>query len=230
MITWYRFFLKHKFKVKKYKLNIVRIFKKFSFKYSFSCLLFLTSIAFICLHKLQEKDIHPYHGVVFVKDDRVIHKTRTFYNGHIINKTKYKYILIWKSSLYTPFYSPAGQQRFIEHKCEYQNCFVTGDKEYLPDITEFDAIIFNVRHMQNFRRNEIPKKRSQKQIYIFYAMESPEYFPVCAKDYDGFFNRTMTYRLDSDIPVTYFEVGQCYYNLHTYIQKHIKFIKIRWTL
>lgn len=212
MNTWYRFFIKHKFRIKKFKLNIRRIFNKFSLKDSFLCLFFFSSIAFIYLHKLQVKDIgNSNDRFIFVHEENVIRKSRIFYNGHVINKTKLKYILIWKPSFYTPFYSPAGQQRFIESNCEHQNCFVTGDKKYLPDITEFDAIIFNVRHMQSFRHSDVPIERSPKQIYIFYAMESAEYFPVCDTEYDGFFNWTMTYRLESDIPVTYFEVGKYYY-------------------
>lgn len=212
MDTWYRFLLKLKFRTNKYKLNFGRFIKKFSLKDLFLCLFILSSIAFICLHILQENDINNhYNRFVYVYEKNVLHNNRNFYRGHLINKTKLKYILIWKPGYYTPFLSPEGQQRFMENKCEYQNCFVTGDKKYLPNVTEFDAIIFNVRHMQSFRSNDVPIERSPKQIYIFYAVESAEYFPVCDKEYDEFFNWTMTYRLDSDIPVTYFEVGEhCY--------------------
>lgn len=218
MDTWYRFLIKYKYRIQKYNLNFLRFIYKFSLKDSFFCLLFFWSIAFICLYQLQVKDIeNPYHRFVYFNETNVIYKTRTFYSGHLINKTKLKYILIWKPSYYTPFLGLEGQQRFMENKCEYQNCFVTGDKTYLPNITDFDAIIFNVRHMQDFRSNDVPTERSPNQIYIFYAMESADYFPVCDKEYDDFFNWTVTYRLDSDIPVTYFEVGKHYICPQTYI-------------
>lgn len=212
MNIWYRLLIKYKIRIKKYKLYVGRFFYKFSLKQSFLFLFFFSLITFIYLHQLQVKDIdNPYNRFVFIHEENVVIKTRTFYNGHLINKTKLKYILVWKPSFYTPFYNSEGQQRFLENKCKYQNCFVTGDKKYLPDITEFDAIIFNVRHMKKIQSNDVPTKRSPKQIYIFYAMESAEYFPVCDKEYDGFFNWTITYKLDSDVPVTYFEVTQYYY-------------------
>ncbi|XP_049877881.1 alpha-(1,3)-fucosyltransferase C-like [Pectinophora gossypiella] len=97
------------------------------------------------------------------------------------------YILMWHEQ---------GHHIFTEDECLYTNCYITFNRSLFgDDIAKFDAVI---------SYNGIPHVRSPRQKYIFYTMESADRFPVCKDIYDGFFNWTMTYKLDSDIGQSYF--------------------------
>jgi hypothetical protein len=70
---------------------------------------------------------------------------------------------------------------------------------FLGSVDQFDAIMFHT-----FRISEkpppIPRKSFQR--YIMFDLESPIRGPM-SKNYNNFFNLTMTYRLESDIARTY---------------------------
>ncbi|XP_046959625.1 alpha-(1,3)-fucosyltransferase C-like [Vanessa cardui] len=118
-------------------------------------------------------------------------------------KSKLKYILQWTSPKNVPFvYMGQGRQGFIDRNCSFTNCFVTPNESYLGDYTKFDVIAFagpEVRFMtrQGFF-DRLPKRRSPHQKYVFASIESAENYPVCTDTFDGFFNWTWTYKLDSD--------------------------------
>lgn len=120
-----------------------------------------------------------------------------------------KYILLWTSPDYAPFYYfGEGQRAFLKNNCSVINCYVTSDRRFFKDdTTKFDAVAFNGR---NLISTDLPKHRSIHQKYIFFNMESADNYPVCSKNYDGFFNWTSTYRLDSDIPFPYIMVKNRY--------------------
>lgn len=120
-----------------------------------------------------------------------------------------KYILLWTPRDYSPFYFlKDGQRAFLENNCDVVNCYVTDDKTLLGcrGVTKFDAIAFNGRNMRYMRRSQLPPKRSPHQKYIFFNLESADNYPLCQNMFDGFFNWTATYRLDSDIPYPYLVV------------------------
>jgi alpha-1,3-fucosyltransferase len=55
-------------------------------------------------------------------------------------------------------------------------------------------------------RNKIAKlssKRNSKQRWIFFLKESPQYLNINLASYNGFYNLTATYRIDSDIANSY---------------------------
>ncbi|KAJ8720916.1 hypothetical protein PYW08_006381 [Mythimna loreyi] len=114
----------------------------------------------------------------------------------------FKYILLWTGKDYAPFYYFGnGQRRFLENNCSVTKCYVTSDRSFFGgDLTMFDAIAFNGRTMNRY---PAPSSRSPHQKYIFFNMESADNYPVCDARFDGFFNWTATYRLNSDIPFTY---------------------------
>lgn len=115
-----------------------------------------------------------------------------------------KYILLWTEKNYAPFYYfGEGQRMFIEKNCPVINCYVTSDRKFLPDTKDFDAIAFNGRNINDL---DLPGSRSTFQKYIYVNMESADNYPVCHRRYDGFFNWTATYRLDSDIPYPYIKI------------------------
>lgn len=121
-------------------------------------------------------------------------------------KTSMIYILIWTTPRVLPFtFLEMGQNYFINKKCEFQNCFVTNNKSYFNDIRDFEVILFNVMDMNGTYDDPRPLKRSEKQKYVFMSTESPASFPI-PKVYDGFFNLTWTYKLDSDATMKYLVV------------------------
>ncbi|CAH0397096.1 unnamed protein product [Chilo suppressalis] len=116
-----------------------------------------------------------------------------------------KFILLWTSSTYSPFYFfGTGQQAFVENNCPVTDCYVTDDRQLLDgDVTRFDAIAFNGRNIKSLRYSQLPGPRSPRQKYIFFNLESSDNYPVCSARYDGYFNWTATYKLNSDILYPY---------------------------
>lgn len=118
------------------------------------------------------------------------------------SKSDLKYILQWTSPKNVPFvYMGVGQEGFITRNCTYINCFVTADQSYLSDITKFDAIVFagpEARFLHVNGHRDLPNKRALHQKYVYASIESADNYPVCSYYYDGFYNWTWTYRLDSD--------------------------------
>ncbi|XP_026736399.1 alpha-(1,3)-fucosyltransferase C-like isoform X2 [Trichoplusia ni] len=114
----------------------------------------------------------------------------------------FKYILLWNSQKMAPmYYLGNGQKAFLDNNCSVVDCYVTEDRNFFGnDITKFDAIGFNGRNLDPF---DLPTERSQHQKYIFFNMESADNYPICDEQFDGFFNWTATYRLDSDVPIPY---------------------------
>ncbi|CAB3232228.1 unnamed protein product [Arctia plantaginis] len=127
--------------------------------------------------------------------------------SNVYRKTKHlpknlKYLLLWTRRDFAPFsFLEEGQRTFLKNNCSVINCYVTADKRLFgTDYTKFDAIAFNGRTMKSYK---LPRKRSPHQKYIYFNMESAENFPVCNTKFDGFFNWTATYKLDSDLPTPY---------------------------
>ncbi|XP_045505278.1 alpha-(1,3)-fucosyltransferase C-like [Colias croceus] len=123
-----------------------------------------------------------------------------------LNHKELKYILQWTRRFSAPFdYMGEGNSAFVKYNCKYRNCFVTDDKNYFLNQSDFNAIAFNGRDV-NMWAFQLPKDRSPKQKYIFGAMESPDFFPACNDYLDGYFNWTWTYKLDSDFQWGYISI------------------------
>lgn len=106
------------------------------------------------------------------------------------------YILTWSESYLTPALdNEQGMLYFINRKCRFQNCFVTGNGSYFDDIRDFDVILFNSMTLDY--NLTLPSIRTEEQKYVFMSDESPAMYPT-PKRYDWFFNLTWTYKLDSD--------------------------------
>lgn len=118
------------------------------------------------------------------------------------------YILLWARPNCigcNPFQKlKTGNTVFKENSCEYTNCYIHYKGHYQSK--DYDAIIFNGRPIIRLNKKQLPPNRRHSQVYIFLSLESPDRFPICHDYYDDFFNWTITYRLDSDLPWTYFEV------------------------
>ncbi|KOB63349.1 Uncharacterized protein OBRU01_24246, partial [Operophtera brumata] len=116
------------------------------------------------------------------------------------DKDDLKYILLWTSARNAPLaYIGEGQKGFVDRKCPYTNCFVTGNKNHLKDITKFDVIAFAGPDVIRMYEDKLPVKRSPHQKYAFASIESSDNYPVCSNRFDSYFNWTWTFKLDSDV-------------------------------
>ncbi|XP_061716478.1 alpha-(1,3)-fucosyltransferase C-like [Cydia pomonella] len=118
-----------------------------------------------------------------------------------------KYILEWTSPNHWPLkYWGPGQNEYIRRKCKINNCYVTANRSFFPNTSQFDAVVYNAMEMWSHTFIPGPSERSPHQKYIFVSVESSEYYPICNRRYDGYFNWTWTYRLDSDEPYGYITI------------------------
>lgn len=114
------------------------------------------------------------------------------------------YILIYTNTNTHPFDRIRVMEMYIfrERRCRFHNCFLTNDSSFFPDIRDFDAILFNAMEFDRLMKYGLPDIRSTDQKYIFVSTESPDNYPL-SYTLDGYFNLTMTYKLDSDISMSY---------------------------
>lgn len=126
----------------------------------------------------------------------------TFFGVNVRQKKLWmNYILLWTSAGVEPFNTLGeGQDTFIRKKCPFTNCFVTDDRGYFGKIEEFDVILFNALNLNTY--DILPTIRRAHQIYVFVSSKSARAYPV-PPGYDGVFNWTWTYRLDSNILFSY---------------------------
>lgn len=76
--------------------------------------------------------------------------------------------------------------------CPEFNCKILSNK---TRINETSAILF---HAPDIKWKRLPSTRLKNQYYVFYSWEPPTKTWFEAKPADGFFNLTISYRLDSD--------------------------------
>ncbi|XP_041969580.1 alpha-(1,3)-fucosyltransferase C-like [Aricia agestis] len=112
-----------------------------------------------------------------------------------------RYILIWttEETGEKRKYFGDGTFPFIDNRCSNTNCYLTTNKTFLGDYTNFDAIVFNTKYMRDWRNKKLPARRSVTQKYIFHSTITSDDAPVCNVITDGYFNWTCTYKMDSDI-------------------------------
>ncbi|XP_020290110.1 alpha-(1,3)-fucosyltransferase C-like isoform X2 [Pseudomyrmex gracilis] len=108
-----------------------------------------------------------------------------------------KTILLW-NSLFSDKNFYFGDLSTAFRNCPVDKCEIVNDRDYLH-VADYDAILF---HGNSLERNDMPRNRSAKQFYVYVNLESPSNRPY--DYYEDYFNLTMTYRQDSDIPWTYF--------------------------
>ncbi|VVD05163.1 unnamed protein product [Leptidea sinapis] len=118
------------------------------------------------------------------------------------------YILLWSDPEHSPFKEfGEGQALFERSNCSYVNCFVTSDRNYLDDYTQFEVVAFNGPDLPVLRStNNLPKRRARSQKYVYVNMEAAATYPLCSHIWNRYFNWTWTYRLDSDIVWRYFVI------------------------
>ena len=102
--------------------------------------------------------------------------------------------------VFEPFHGMLTKDASIVNmaKCVYKNCHVTISK----DTSKSDAVI-----IQGSRPTRpLPVRVSQKQVFVFASLETPLYLSfvnLSRSEWNRFYNWSMTYRRDADIPYVY---------------------------
>lgn len=131
-----------------------------------------------------------------------------------VTKASKKTILLWylrSDSKTWPFNEiGTGSSFFVRKNCRHKNCVVdTNRKQQQKDkASSYDAVLFSGSDSAYMSQQHLPTKRSYKQFYVFMTLDPADAKPVCQRHFDNFFNWTMTYRLNSDIPWTHFQIKQ----------------------
>lgn len=112
-------------------------------------------------------------------------------------KRQTKYILYWNGGSKQSSFFKEGSELF--ESCKIKDCFVTVNKSTLA-IDEYDAIIFDAPNYT--KMNGMPAPRKPNQRYIYHNTQAPPSASTRRVHFaaKNFYNWTMTYRLDSDIP------------------------------
>ncbi|XP_077263955.1 alpha-(1,3)-fucosyltransferase 7 [Temnothorax americanus] len=114
-------------------------------------------------------------------------------------------ILIWKHG---QFLERRHLRRFTSTKfspwdqCSVRNCMLSYDEK---DLHRADAVVFHLHFTRS--PSELPARSRTDQRWIFLTDESPFHTFLHGhqrlSSYDGLFNWSMSYRMDSDVPVPY---------------------------
>ncbi|GIY71338.1 alpha-(1,3)-fucosyltransferase C [Caerostris darwini] len=110
------------------------------------------------------------------------------------------YFTLWNPDHYYFFHT--GSETFERYSCPIYNCHVTKDP---ADISKADALLFHVRDIEV---NSFPPYHNPNQVWIMYSNEPPWLEVKDMRKFNGVFNWTMSYRRNSDVPMSYGFIGQ----------------------
>jgi alpha-1,3-fucosyltransferase len=107
-----------------------------------------------------------------------------------------KVILLWNSFYESVDYGVGalGRKAFTKHKCQEDKCRLETDHRLF---SQSAAVVFHMK--KDIPR--FPERTSNAQLFVFFLRESPHHSSGHRREYRSQFNVTMTYRVDSDIPV-----------------------------
>ncbi|KAL6427436.1 hypothetical protein ACFW04_008756 [Cataglyphis niger] len=160
--------------------------------------LIIASILIVCLYLLA----CTYYGDfkiqdTFLKTFIVPEDADKFIKAEEYREKGIKTVLLWNTMFgRKDFYFGKGD---IFRNCPINKCKIVNKRDYL-NIEDYDAILFHGNELDKY---DVPSKRDMKQFYVYVNLESPANRAIPYKYYEDYFNLTMTYRLDSDIPWTY---------------------------
>ncbi|XP_055349114.1 3-galactosyl-N-acetylglucosaminide 4-alpha-L-fucosyltransferase FUT3-like [Paramacrobiotus metropolitanus] len=106
-----------------------------------------------------------------------------------------KLILFW-----TPYFNdpPPHLHDDLSH-CPHPACHLTTDRRTLPNAS---AVVFHIFDLYAAQYDLPPGPRPPGQRYVYFSLEAPTYpksVDLHQSPWDGFFNLTWSYRLDSDV-------------------------------
>ena len=193
----------------------------------------------ICgVSRVNRKYLLSVSAIVFVIIVRVFYNFGKGNNDHIktfnlrlvlpakLSRNQTKTILVWNDSVERVEIISFGTGSSAFNVCNfnpYEQCELVNDRRKRP-IESYDAIVINVpilkwSSLMKKRLNQSLKlrNRQQRQRVVFFSQESPVHTwsgkAVNPKHFNNFFNWTMTYRIDSDIPLFYGRIQRLQHSL-----------------
>jgi len=130
----------------------------------------------------------------YIEDDDV---SGRYVRARAYQETGMKTILLWNTLFGDRnFYFGEGD---VFHDCPVNKCKIFNYRNHL-NVEDYDAILFHGNELSEY---EMPERRRIRQLYVYVNLESPANWAIPRKYDKEYFNLTMTYRLDSDVPWTY---------------------------
>lgn len=139
------------------------------------------------------------------------------------------YNSFWNS---THFNVGFGQEPFL--KCRVKSCFATSKSVHAPslqNLSSFDAIVIHgINFFLDYRVNHyIRSWRKPHQRFVFFMMEPPPNGPQFTSPiYNFFWNYTMTYRTDSDVPMPYGFIAPKVDRIHGGDLRAVQILQTEW--
>jgi len=155
-----------------------------------------------CVHSKMEETLREQ---LKKKDKLIEQKTKTLQSWK--KKNAQKKILIISQLYKDKEHTEYGTNFFAKKECSQTNCIITQDKYKFGSEEAFDAVLFHTMQW-GFELNGIStaERKNPKQRYVFLIKETSVYDNLnytTDERLNNFFNWTMTFRLDSDIPWPY---------------------------
>ena len=118
-----------------------------------------------------------------------------------------------------------GRTGFVNGACPVNNCVITSNASYVDD-ENFDAFLI---HLPTMNSSWKLRQRKPHQMFVLYSYEPPRVngMPKNIGDYDGYFNRTMTYLSSSDFPYPYGAIEPLASAPRTELQRSMMMSKLR---
>lgn len=113
-------------------------------------------------------------------------------NTNTSNKPKQYVLLFW-----TSFFGYTIDTKNQLKPCPHLPCVLTTNKSFSNEASAF------IYHMQDFSWTDVANVSRLDQYQIFFLHESPVHTYANLQKSPGFFNLTISYRLDSDVPLPY---------------------------
>ena len=118
-----------------------------------------------------------------------------------VPESELKTILMWNDAYGVRTYDIGhGREPFYRYKCPETRCVATANRSFLPRVEDFDAILI---HQRGIDWKDMPAKRSPRQRWVQWVMESAQYLYMDIALLNGMFNWTMTYKTTSDFYLPY---------------------------
>ncbi len=141
-------------------------------------------------------------------DSRLNDKQRELFVNVNQHGREVKSILLWNAPQRAEVISfGIGHEIFKEQGCLIPDCEIIVSPWQFPErpLNTYDAIIINLNDQMWLHELPNSDDRSMSQRYVFFTQEPPSGLEEYADSFfvDDYYNWTMTYRLDSDIPFIY---------------------------
>jgi alpha-1,3-fucosyltransferase len=124
---------------------------------------------------------------------------------------KFKSILFWNGAMRSEMtIFGTGHDTFVQHGCPVSDCEIVNSPHQYPGrpLDSYDAIIFNFNDEFVMKKKPV-FNRLPHQRFIFFTQEPPPAIEnLDIFGYRNYFNWTMTYRMESDVPLLYGRILQ----------------------